>query len=68
MHELWTVGRIARETGCRPSKIQYILTRDGISETQRAGVLRLFDSDGVAKIRASLAGTGLRRRSGAARR
>lgn len=60
--QLRTVGEIARELNTPPHRVAYAIDTYRIEPTQRAGILRLFDSDKIAVIRSAL-----RRTAGRAR-
>ena len=50
----FTVGEIARKNGVPTHRVQYAILSLGIKPTGRAGVLRMFDADAVARISAAL--------------
>ena len=49
-HTLKTLGDIARDLGLPQHVINYTVTRLGIQETQRAGILRLYDQPTAERI------------------
>lgn len=52
---LKTLGEIATEVGVRPYSVAYAISSRGIRETQRAGIVRLFDAAAVDQIKMALA-------------
>ena len=53
--KLSTVGDIAREEGVPKHRVEYAIEQYRVQETQRAGIIRLFDAAKVAAIRSALA-------------
>lgn len=53
--QLKTLGQIASELDRQEYSIAYIITSRRIQETQRAGIVRLFDDAAVEQIKAALA-------------
>lgn len=51
---LWTVGDIARELGIPEHSVDYAIRKYHIGESQRAGILRLYDADGFDAVRMAL--------------
>ena len=50
-NQLHTVGDIAKRLEIARHVVDYAVGRYNIEETQRAGILRLFDEDAVERIR-----------------
>ena len=59
-----TIGRIAEKLGARPHRVDYVVKSRGIAPAARAGTLRLFDREGVARIRYELNSIDARRAGG----
>ena len=51
---LKTIGDIAREDGVTKNAIDYAIESYRIPETQRAGIIRLYDEHAVRRIRSAL--------------
>ena len=54
MTDLLTVGDVARRLEVARSRIDYAVTKAGIQERGRAGILRLFSPDQLPVIEAAL--------------
>lgn len=54
MIDLLTVGAIAKRLEVPRSRVDYAVTKAGIQERGRAGILRLFSPDQLPVIRAAL--------------
>lgn len=54
MTEFLTVGDVARRIGVPRSRIDYAVTKAGIVERTRAGILRLYSADQLPIIQAAL--------------
>ncbi len=52
--DLLTVGDIASRLGIPAARVDYALRTYRIKETQRAGIIRLFDDDSVSQIERAL--------------
>lgn len=48
--QLLTIGLIAKQAGCSTHQAQHVARSRGIKPIGRAGVLRVFDEDGAARI------------------
>lgn len=59
---LRTIGEIARAEGVPRHVVDYAVSAYRITETQRAGIIRLFDEDAIHRIRAALRRIAGRRR------
>ena len=55
MTSLLTVGDVARRLEVPRARIDYAVTKAGIQERGRAGILRLFSPDQLPVIKAALA-------------
>lgn len=62
--QLDTVGRIAHQLGVPIHRVQYVVQRHDIRPAAYAGHLRLFDRQGVARIRYELTAIDARRTGG----
>ena len=51
---MMTVGDLMRTDDVPRHVIEYAIEAYGIRETQRAGIIRLYDADGVRRIRSAL--------------
>ena len=52
--QLMTTGRIAQQLGQPVYRVAYVIATRRISESARAGTLRLFDRQAMARIRHEL--------------
>ena len=52
MHDkqLFTVGDVARRLNVSPQRVDYVIRTYNIRETQRAGILRLYDQSTMERI------------------
>ena len=53
--KLYTIGDIARAEGIPKCRIEYAIEQYRITETQRGGIIRLYDESKVAAIRSAVA-------------
>ncbi len=61
----WTPGVIANELGESLSRVRYVLrTRHHIAPIGRAGLIRIYSADAVAKVRHELNAIDARRQGG----
>lgn len=51
---LKTIGDIARDRGVSIHRVEYVVRARGIQPVGRAGIIRLFDHAGVARIASEL--------------
>lgn len=49
-----TIGQIARQLGVARSRLDYAVSKVGIKERGRAGIIRLFSPDQIPSMRAAL--------------
>lgn len=49
-NELWTLSRIAQRLRVERHRIEYLIDSRGIAPVDRAGIVRLFDDNAVARI------------------
>ena len=54
MTPLLTMGRIAKQLGVARSRLDYAVSKVGIQERGRAGIIRLFSPDQIPSMRAAL--------------
>jgi len=52
--DLQTVGQIARQEGVPAHRVDYAIQRYNIADTQRVGILRVYDDAGVEAIKSAL--------------
>lgn len=48
--QLGTIGVIAKELGTEPHRVAYVIRTRGIRPSARAGRLRLFNADAIARV------------------
>ena len=49
-----TIGQIARQLGVARSRLDYAVSKVGLQERGRAGIIRLFSPDQIPSMRAAL--------------
>lgn len=49
-----TIGQIARQLGVARSRLDYAVSKVGIQERGRAGIIRLFSPDQIPSMRAAM--------------
>lgn len=49
-----TIGQVAKQLGVARSRLDYAVTKVGIQERGRAGIIRLFSPDQIPSMRAAL--------------
>ncbi len=54
MTEFMTIGNIASQLGIARSRLDYAVSKVGIKERGRAGIIRLFSPDQIPSMRAAL--------------
>ena len=54
MHGFQTIGQIARQLGVARSRLDYAVSKIGLQERGRAGIIRLFSQDQIPVMRAAL--------------
>ena len=54
MDGFYTIGQIARQLGVARSRLDYAVSKVGLQERGRAGIIRLFSPDQIPSMRAAL--------------
>ena len=54
MSGFYTIGQVAKQLGVARSRLDYAVSKIGLQERGRAGIIRLFSPDQIPSMRAAL--------------
>ena len=63
VERLHTIGEVAKYLNVPSNRVDYAIRVYGIKETQRAGILRLYDADAVQRVERAVRRIDMRNRS-----